>query len=365
MSYESSGDFLRGGEAPKLKPAIEYEKAEMQADMSAFSPAEQAAVKKFLNEESLEPPEAAILKTARERWFDEKYGVPYHNKAASREVIMRKYAPPEELTAAHELQARLFAEFANGTAESVARVKAEYLEKYPDQAEGVEILFGVQEMLELGRKLHDPERKIKDKAERMRAFQDLTEMNFMLTHFVAENRNDKVFLNLFWSALEKIASANGYSADINMLRKGTITQVATMRVFQELGMSPKMSHPRDDAFNKIDLWSDEAHAVQIKSTGAEEPEVVETDEIAFPGTEVMRDGRVEHYNSKRFLDMQDFRAKVNEYGKLTNQPNLKGYFIAIPYSKVDFTTGEPDKGLIRTIGQKLGAKPSASEKLAA
>src|SRR6185436_17843978 len=112
-----------------------------------------------------------------------------------------------------------------------------------------------------------------------------------------------------WSSLEKVAAQGGFSKELNLIRKGTVTQVATMRIFEKLDMHPKLSHPRDDAFNNIDLWSDASHAVQIKSTGAEDPEIIETDEISFPGAEVNRNGRVEHYNSKLFTDQQRFRAK--------------------------------------------------------
>src|SRR4051812_19099704 len=111
-------------------------------------------------------------------------------------------------------------------------------------------------------------------------------------------------------------------------------------------MEPKLSHPRDDAFNSIDLWSDASHAVQVKSTQEETPEIVETDEITFPGTEVRHEGGIGHFTSKLFHDAQRFRAKVDRYREIAHKPDLKGFFIVVPYSKVDFVTGEPDKELV-------------------
>ncbi len=354
MKTESSGDFLRKGTIDKPKEPIEHEMAEMAADISAFAPEERPIIEKYVRKESLEPAEAEILRSARERWFEEKYGIPYRNKVARREVMHRKYAPPEELVAAHDLQARLFAQFgAEKPSEALDGLRNEYREKYPDQLEGVELILSIRHFLELSHQLSDPKVGIADSEERMEAFQDLTETHFLLSHFVMSNGDDKQFLDLFWLSAEKIAAAAGLTKEMNLIRKGTVTQVATMRIFEKLNMHPTMSHPADDAFNKIDMWSDPTHAVQIKSTGSETPEVIETDEIAFPGTEVRRNGEVAHYNSRLFLEQQKFRAKVDEYGKFTNNPNLKGYFIVIPNSKVDFTTGEPDNELVEVIRKKI------------
>jgi hypothetical protein len=354
MQEKPTGDFLRKGTIEEPKEPIAYEMAEMEADRSVFTDAEWPIVEKYLHEESLEPAEAEILKRARERWFEDKYGVPYRNKSARREVIRRKYAPPEELVAAHALQARLFAVFgAEKPSEKLEGLKEEYRAKYPDQLEGVELILSIRHFLELVRLAGDPNHRFRNSKERVEAFQDLTETNFLLAHFVMSNGGDKEFLNLFWSSAEKIAASAGLAREMNLIRKGAMTQVATMRIFEKLGMHPTMSHPADDAFNKIDMWSDPEHAVQIKSTGADTPEVVPTDEIAFPGVEVKRDGEFAHYNSRLFFEKQKFRAKVAEYGKYTNNPNLKGYFIVIPNSKVDFTTGEPDKGLVEVIGRKV------------
>ncbi len=269
---------------------------------------------------------------------------------------MRKYAQPEEVRSAHDLQERMFAALGGSTADPalVDNLKAEYLERYPDQLEGIELLFQIPPFLALSRKLSDPHRR-QETDEQIRAeYQDLTETQFLLTHFILGNNPDKQFLSLFWSTLEKMAAQSGYSRELNRIRKGIVTQVATVRVLQEVGMKPTLSHPGVDAFDSIDLWSDASHAVQVKSTGAATAEIVETDEIAFPGARIIRNDKTQIFNSNHFYEMQKFRAKVREYGAKTNDPSLKGFFVVIPYSKVDFATGEPDRELVSMFAQKMG-----------
>jgi hypothetical protein len=363
---KSEGAFLRPEAAERPKEAIEYEMTEMWSDLPTFADEERPVVLRYLERESLEPREAEILRAARARWFEEKYGIPYRDKSARRKVIMRKYAPPEELAAARALQKRMFEAISKGAAsEDVLKLKMEYLEKYPDQMEGVELVFGIRPFLELSHNLNDLEWQPANNPDRMPCYEDLTESHFLLTHFVTTNGNDKEFLKLFWATIEKIAAQAELTREMNNIRKGTVTQIATFRVFEKLGMKPKLSHPCEDAFDSIDLWSDATHPIQVKSTGAEIPEIVETDEIAFPGTEIEEGGESKIFNSSRALQMQNFRANVKRYGRFTHQKNLKGYFIVVPYSKVDFTTGEPDQDLVATIARKMGVSQNPTIRAAA
>ena len=358
MPSESSGEFLRRGAKPEVKKPVEYERAEMEADLGVFTDEERLPVEKYLRDESLEPAEAEIMRAARARWFFDKYGVPYHSKSARQEVLMRKYAPPEELAQAHALQEKMFAMLGgNATLEEIGTLKKEYMEKYPDQLEGIDILFDIRSTLELRREFSgDPKQRTREysKEEKLRAYQDLTEANFLLAHFVKANNGDKEFLSLFWSALENITRRAGLSKELNITRKGIVTQVATMRIFEELGLHPQLSHPRDDAFNKIDMWDDASRAIQIKSTGADELEIIETDTLVFPGAQIEHDGETKHIASNLLAEAQKFGIKLKEYRRLTKQPNLRGFFITIPHSKVDFATGEPDPELIATVRRKLG-----------
>jgi hypothetical protein len=360
MDKEPRGDFLRAGARPEQKTPIEYERAAMAANLDAFTEKERPIIIRYLHDESLEPAEAEIMRVARARWFEKEYGVPYQSSRTLRQaVVLQKHAPPLELVQAHELQEELFEALGGDvSSEKIAKLKQEYVAKYPDQLEGVGILLIIRPFLELSRKFdkknpdYDPRKY--SKKEKLRAFQSMTESNFLLAHFVAANNSDKEFLSLFWSALENIARRAGLSKEMNNIRRGTVTQVATMRIFEELGLHPRLSHPRDDAFSKIDLWSDASHAVQIKSTGKNELEMIETDTITFPGTEVEYGGGPKHISSEPLTEEERFGAKLEEYRRSTGQPDLKGLFIRIPSSKVDFITGKPDEELVAAVRRKIG-----------
>src|SRR6185369_6304860 len=75
------GEFLRAESIEKPKEAAEYEKAEIEAEMSSFPPDVQPILQKFLKNESLSAQEAGALKVAREAWWQEKYGFPHSRKA--------------------------------------------------------------------------------------------------------------------------------------------------------------------------------------------------------------------------------------------------------------------------------------------
>jgi hypothetical protein len=153
--------------------------------------------------------------------------------------------------------------------------------------------------------------------------------------------------------LEELAARAHLSRECNVVRRGVVTQVATFRIFKELGFTPVLSHPEEDAFQSIDLWSDAEHPVQVKSTSEEKPDVVATDEISFPGVEIKRGNALEHFTSKLFHDAQKFKMRVEAYRKASKKENLKGYFVVVPYAKVDFITGEPDRELVESVRRKL------------
>ncbi len=130
-----------------------------------------------------------------------------------------------------------------------------------------------------------------------------------------------------------------------MFQRGVVTQVATHRIFKELGFNPKISHPDEDAFKKIDMWSDDTHAVQIKGSAHEAFGIYETDEVGPAPVEISEDGK-----TRKLFDSQlrSFRTKLKSFGS-----DVKGYFIVIPSDKLDFATGEPSRELIELVRKKI------------
>jgi hypothetical protein len=130
-----------------------------------------------------------------------------------------------------------------------------------------------------------------------------------------------------------------------MFQRGVVTQVATHRIFKELGFNPKISHPDEDAFKKIDMWSDKKHAVQIKGSAHEAFGIYETDEIGPAPVEISEDGK-----TRKLFDgqLRSFRTKLKSFGS-----DVKGYFIVIPSNMLDFSTGEPSRELVELVRHKI------------
>jgi hypothetical protein len=351
---KTSNEFLRPEAAEgSITGPVKYEMAEMEEDISSFTEKELPTVRKFLGQESLSPEDAAIFRTARARWWEEKYGFPYHMKAARRETIANKYKEGEgRESEARELQERMFQTLAAETDETkITALKNEYLERYPDQLEGVEAFFGMRSFLELSRKFPEIDRRTDPKAFE-ETLQSLTESHFVLSHFVATNNKDEKFLELFWNSAEKIASRTGFLEELDAIRSGTLSQVATIRIFQELGDDPRLSHPRDDAYG-LDLWSDAGHAVQIKTTRKEDVQIETADKIAFPGVEVRRGGKWSHWNTGPLTPAQKFRMSIERYRERTHRPDVEGFYMEIPRTKINRITGEPDKKLVESVREKI------------
>lgn len=343
-------------ESLKLKSPREYEKLEIQSDISGFSEETRPIVEKSLQGEILSYEEQKKLDGVLNEWWQDKYGFPHDNIVARKAVLRRKYAPSEELAKANELQERLFHALERQDQKGITRLKKIYEEKYPDQLEGIEVLFGLTTFLKTSERLRDKPKEVQ-REKRMKTFEDLTQYQFLLTHFIASNGRNKEFLNTFWQAAEKAAEKTKNLENLHILRRGVLSQVATLKTLEALGMKPKLSHPKEDAFYAIDLWTDEKSAVQIKGMRVGELSITETDKIGFPGTEIEHENVVHHFDSYLSEELLKFRAKLSKYQSIIKK-KIKGYFIVVPHAEFDFVTGQPSQKFINFVGEKLNLTES-------
>lgn len=339
------------------KSPREYERAELQSDISVFSEDARPLVEKHLRGEKLQEEEGERFSDARNRWWYTKYGFSYRNKVIRTEVLRRKYVS-SEVVEANLLQEELFYALEEQDQEKIAELKKVYEEKYPEQLEGVVALFELTPFLETSKELE--KRSGKTHEERMEMFENETRYLFLLTHFIASNSHNKEFLNVFWRtargvarrAGEKTAKKEKNLKRLRGLRRGVLSQVATLKTLEALGAKPKLSNPKEDAFYAIDLWTDEKSAVQIKS-GGKELLITETDKVGFPGVEIEKGDEIHHFDSRYFSrELRKFRAKLSRYQSIIKK-KIKGYLIFVPYTQFDPVTGQPNKELIDSMRKKL------------
>lgn len=325
---------------------------ELRGDLEAFGAQERPFVERWLEGEELDSGAWARFAYARSRWWQEKYGFPYKLRAEREEVLRRKYAPPEETARARALQEEFFAAMESGDDERIAELKQRYVAEFPDQLEGVEVLFAVRRMLEQQRVL-DERREDPDYRAEREQYRDLTESQFLFTHFLVSNRKDKEMLGRFWVIAERVAKGLHALPNLNRLRRGLLSQVAAHATLDALGLNPMLSHPDEDAFRSVDLWAGTRTAVQVKgSMEVERPAVLTADTLAFPHIQTKHRSQRRAYSAKLFHDSQRFRAKLQQYATQTGRA-LEGFLLVIPYSKIDFITGKPAEELVEFFRTNL------------
>ena len=146
----------------------------------------------------------------------------------------------------------------------------------------------------------------------------------------------------------------GAVSEFNILRRALISQVAVFKIIDLLGKNPKLSHPDEDAFSAIDLWTEGGQALQIKGWREEVPAVIESNVVTFPAIETGGTQKSSLFNSAEHLKSKDiiFRAKISAYGKKIGR-DITGYMLVVPYSKIDFITGEPAPELVEFFQKEI------------
>ncbi|MFA6407594.1 MAG: hypothetical protein WCV80_02710 [Candidatus Paceibacterota bacterium] len=248
----------------------------------------------------------------------------------------------------HGLPSEFFTQIiaASENKEQISFLKNAYEERFPQMHESIEATTGMVSFLEAQKEVS----AIKKAGETVpgKSYIDLTEYQFLFTHFIDSSGAEPELLTHFWKSGAAIAEKLNTQKQFEQTKQGLLTQVATLKVFKALGLNPKLSHPKEDAYNAIDLWANESDAIQVKSSKENPVEIIETDTMSFPAVEM---GNT-FYSSKQFDNAQRLKAKVAAYGKQLHK-HINAYLIEIPLSEVDIITGEPSPNLIKTISEKM------------
>jgi hypothetical protein len=226
--------------------------------------------------------------------------------------------------------------------ERIESLKEKMLAENPESLEWVEAIFGMRDLIK--KQVEISKKREQYEENKPEDFQDMTEYQFLLTHFIfANRRNGKVIVE-FWKICQKMADVMGEWYIFNQLRSGIISQVATARLLEESGAKPSLSHPEEDAFRSIDLWSEEKNeAFQIKGDkSATRLHIFESDRISFPA---IKTAMGEHFNGDKFAKFNSFRVKVDKYRKVIGR-DFKGLLVVIPQNEINPETGKPTRELV-------------------
>jgi hypothetical protein len=225
----------------------------------------------------------------------------------------------------------------------LGQVRHEYEERYPNEQEAIEALFGISGYLDTSRAIQ----VMKDRGQEVQKelYRTLTEYNFTLTHFV-KVASENQFLSGFWGLLSTIGRELGGedSARIEWLHGCVVTQVAIAKAFEVLGEGTSLAHPDEDAYHATDLWAED-DAVQVKGANVKAVQFIDVDTMTYPAASV-RHGRTEDvYTSFYDEEVNRFGLKLKKYGEMKGR-EIRGHFVVVPYAMVNWNTGEPSEELI-------------------
>jgi hypothetical protein len=222
----------------------------------------------------------------------------------------------------------------------------EFEERHRDDLEGVTALFELPSFLANDRILNEMrEAGIPDKKEFHDRLFDVTEYQFLLTHYVIERSGNEAgasFLADFWNMCKRAAAALGASETFESMKIGILSQVAAYRLLETIGREPALSHPGSDATEAVDMV-DRGDIFQVKTAANEFviQEISKDGVITFPGI-IERgpsNGR-SYYIDTHGRELSAFRQSAERYRREhAVDENFKAIFMVIPAGMLDQTTG--------------------------
>lgn len=337
-------------------PSRELELLELRQDFEHYFSEEGKVIarRKFAGEQ-ISGDEASLFDREKRAWWFSKYSFPYEQREERIELLTRKYMVSEDLVRRRDLQRALFTAVRENNKTRLKELRAAYIKEFPEQLEGMTVLFELPSYIDTQERIAFFHPRSKNEHQQKKdALERLTQYHFLVSHFVEQNSDDKGFLEEFWRTMEQLGIATGNLRQVRVMRGGVLSQVAAYKIFEQLGQHPQLSHPQQDAFDAIDMWSGDNIAVQIK-TGRERSEelLIDTDDIAFPGVQTTSGDVVQHINTDLMRDVAKFTTKSGTYGKRIGK-KIRGYYAVIPKQSYDHVTGEPSQEVVARFGKRLG-----------
>lgn len=239
----------------------------------------------------------------------------------------------------------------------IDELKKEYIAQYPDQREGIEVIFDLKRFLGVSNRI-DTEKGIPPK-EKRGMFEDLTEYQFLITHYILEagkTPGGRKFLRNFWQLGETIAANEGQLGSFIGIKKGVLGQVASYRIMDELGYSPQLSKPRLDARYSVDMILEDNQAIQVKTDSSKEPKVLElrdTDEVGIPAVFYNKKGEKMLLTESHVKALKILNINLKKLAEKTGEVYSGKEFI-IPIRMLNENTGEPNQEAIKFFEEELG-----------
>jgi len=250
-----------------------------------------------------------------------------------------------------EQKERMLRSFATGKEDEIALCKQEYLEAYPNDNEGVNILFEMVSLLKQASMLPgggdtSPENSMLliNKAEFTQRF----------ANYLLENSENRDFLARFWDHLLHIASWGNIVDLFEKYRHNIITEVATCRALKDAGVEPKFPDPWEDILLGIDMEiRDGREFIQVKGVRAsvkdglfiissQDSKTNSTRKAVLKSLPLVNNSSRERYWKKTLSKF----AEDTEALSIGLNRDVTGYLVSMPYGQCDMITGMPSEAVL-------------------
>lgn len=234
-------------------------------------------------------------------------------------------------------------------------LKEGFIKEYPDEAETIAAIFDIKSVLEAQRELEIArEQKKRIEREKLKELmRNLTEWHFLVTHLFTCIQ-DKSVAASFWTELSQISKIFS-DKSLRGIRKGIIGQVGVYKTLKKFGLQPKIAHPDEDAFEKMDLSVSSPlaeTAIQTKYTEKIQQPLVIKDDIDYPSVFLEKlDSQtyLSHYDIEQMMRLREScRKKSARIGK-----KIEALYLAIPEGSFDPDTGEPTEKFLKQIEPEI------------
>lgn len=236
-----------------------------------------------------------------------------------------------------------------------AELKEEFIKINPGEAEIIEAFFEIKSLAEAQKEIQS----FKDKGKKIEReklkelMRDLTEWQFLMTHLLTQFK-DKSSAAIFWSELGSLYKFfSGES--LRGHKKGVIGQIGVYKTLEKFGLRPKIAHPDEDAFEKMDLsvsLPTAETAIQTKYTERIKQPLVIKDDIDYPSVlleKLDKETYISHYDIEQMMRLREScRKKSARTGK-----KIEALYLAIPEGSFDPDTGEPSEEFLKQIEPEI------------
>ncbi|MGC9048793.1 MAG: hypothetical protein ACP5IX_01045 [Patescibacteria group bacterium] len=235
-------------------------------------------------------------------------------------------------------------------------LKQEFIKENPDSVEVIEAIFGIKDVARIEQELSVAKnKKLRIEREKLKEMmRNLTQWHFLLTNLLIQIK-DKSFASSFWSELGAIYKSFS-DRPIKGIRKGIVGQVGVYKTLEKFGLQPRIAHPDEDAFEKMDLWVSlptAEVAIQTKYTQKIEQPLIVKDDIDYPSVLIEsldKETYVSHYDIEQMIRLREScRKKAKQTGK-----KIQSLYLSIPEGSFDPDTGEPTEEFLKQIEPEIG-----------